>query len=124
MSWADVGVLEASGDQGVATIGERRDVRVVVGLGKLGRDDVCVQLLHGPVRADGTLERVEILQLEPDGETGGGHVFGGAFTCTESGEYGFAVRVVPANDDLLSWADTGLVAWAGDDVPGDAGDGG
>jgi hypothetical protein len=31
------------------------------------------------------------------------------------------VRVVPAHEDLLSWADTGLVTWAAPDVLGDTG---
>jgi starch phosphorylase len=117
-------VLEVSGDQGPAVIGEQRDVRAVVGLGKLSLADVSVELLHGPVRADGTLTGVKVEPLQPAEAGDGGQAFSGSFLCTSSGEYGFAVRVVPAHDDLLSWTDTGLVAWAGEDVPGDASDGG
>jgi hypothetical protein len=57
-----------------------------------------------------------VQSLEPAGATQQGRAYRGTFTCSDSGEYGFAVRVVPANDDLLSWTDIGLVSWASEDV--------
>ena len=115
-AWPDVRVHAVSGDLGMASIGEHRDVTVDVALGKLDPASVCVELLHGPVRADGSLSRRRVQSLEPAGSTEHGRAYRGTFTCSDSGEYGFAVRVVPANDDLLSWTDTGLVSWAGEDV--------
>ena len=115
-AWPDVRVHAVSGDLGMASIGEQRDVTVDVVLGKLDPASVCVELLHGPVRADGSLSRRRVQSLEPAGSTEHGRAYRGTFACSDSGEYGFAVRVVPANDDLLSWTDTGLVSWAGEDV--------
>jgi glycogen phosphorylase len=72
--------------------------------------------VHGAVRSDGYLDNRSVQPLKHEGSEDGHELFSGRFTADESGEYGFAVRVVPANDDLLSWADTGLVSWAGDDL--------
>lgn len=124
-SWGRVAVRAVDGDQGVARIGEHRDVRVVVDLGALSPADVAVELLHGPVGADGSLGRPVVQPLEIDssanaGRTDGEVVYRGGFGCAVSGEYGFAVRVVPHHDDLSDWTDTGLVTWAGQ---GEAADG-
>ena len=124
-AWPQVSVLAVSGDEGVAAIGERREVRAVVALGTLTRDDVCVELVHGPVRADGSLSKGQVLVLSPEDDAGSdGHAFGGEFVCHDSGEYGFAVRVVPANDNLLSWQETGLVTWADESASAPEGESG
>jgi starch phosphorylase len=110
--WHDVEVQTVHGDEGVAEIGQRRDVEVTVALGSLTPDDVCVELLHGSVRADGALESPEVMALTLEGRDGDGYRYRGGFEVDGSGEYGLAVRVVPAHPDLTSWADTGLVSWA------------
>jgi starch phosphorylase len=119
--WDQVRVVAVGGDQSVAHIGDRRDVRVVITLGDLTPQDVCVELLHGGVRADGALRRPTVQPMELVGaESPGRYAYTTAFDCAVSGEYGLAVRVVPANEDLLNWADLGVVAWAGADVTSDA----
>ena len=115
-AWAAIAVRAVSGDEGLAQLGEEREVRAVVDLGSLGADDITVQLLHGPVRSDGTIDDRRVESLKHQGSSAEGDVFSGRFVCDASGEYGFAVRVVPANDDLLSWTDTGLVSWASEDI--------
>jgi glycogen phosphorylase len=114
-AWPDVAVRGVSGDEGVAHIGEERQVRAWVDAGSLDAGDIAVELVHGPVRSDGTLRQRSVQDLDYVGDSDGHLVFGGRFGCAASGEYGFAVRVVPCNDDLLSWTDTGLVTWAEDD---------
>ena len=114
-AWPQVSVADVTGDQGAAAIGERREVSAVVNLGSLSVGDVRVELLHGPVAADGSLVSSEVETLRPDDAPGDdGWVFTGEFVCRDSGEYGFAVRIVPDNEDLLSWTDIGLVTWADD----------
>ena len=116
-AWPDIAVRAVSGDEGLAQLGEERSVWAAVDLGSLTPEDVTVQLVHGSVRSDGMIDdrQVEPLKHEGTGEDGA-QTFSGRFVCDASGEYGFAVRVVPANPDLLTWADTGLVAWAADDL--------
>ena len=118
-SWGRVAVKAVEGDHSIAEIDEHRDVRVVVDLGALSPADVSVELLHGPVRADGSLGEPVVQSLQLDGDAGrdGEMVYRGGFVCSVSGEYGLAVRVVPHHADLLDWTDTGLVTWArGSDV--------
>ncbi|MDQ3972913.1 MAG: hypothetical protein M3276_00955, partial [Actinomycetota bacterium] len=117
-AWDRVGVRRVDGDQAVAQIGERRDVRVLVELGELSPRDVSVELLHGAVAADGALRHPLVQPLAAAGEVGGDrYEYRGSFTCGAAGEYGLTVRVVPDHDDLQSWADTGCVAWTDDDEP-------
>ena len=115
-AWPNVAVRGVTGDEGVAQVGEEREVRALVDLGSLAPTDVTVELVHGAVRSDGMIDARSVQALEHDGHEGGCELFAGRFRAAASGEYGFAVRVVPANDDLLWWADTGLVSWAANDL--------
>jgi glycogen phosphorylase len=115
-AWDQVSVESVSADESAAEIGARRELEAEVRLGDLRPDDVRVELLHGPVLADGELGEATVETLTRQRGAGGTHVYAGAFDCTVSGEYGVAVRVVPHHEDLLTWADTGLVAWADGDA--------
>lgn len=117
--WSGVRVLEVADDGGVAEIGERRELGVTVRLGALTPDDVRVELLHGAVRADGLIPSPHVETLTLDGEAppeepsdGGVYRYRVSFDLAVSGEYGLTLRIVPHHDDLMSWADTGLVTWA------------
>ncbi|MPZ87959.1 MAG: alpha-glucan family phosphorylase, partial [Nitriliruptorales bacterium] len=111
--WHDVTVRQVDGDHGVAEIGQRRDVEVLVHLGRLSPADVRVELLHGGVSADGVLDQPRSMTMELEGRTDDGDArYRGAFEVEDVGEYGLAVRVVPSHQDLATWADTGLVTWA------------
>jgi starch phosphorylase len=110
--WDGVEVTEVQGEEGPASIGQERSVSVGIRLGALTLDDVRVELLHGGVGADGDLLAPAVEVLRGAGEDGVGlQRFAGTFTCATSGEYGFAVRVVPDHPDLLTWADVGRTAW-------------
>lgn len=93
-------------------MGDSREVEVRVRLGGLSPEDVRVQLLHGPVDADGQLEHpaqtvaLDLLDTD-DGECR----YAGTFTCGVPGEYGISARVVADHADLVHWTDAGLVAW-------------
>jgi starch phosphorylase len=117
-AWSQVEVLELHGEDGVAQIGQRREVTVVVGLGKLTPDDLRVELLHGGVRADGALDEPRISAFDLVAAEGSQATYRGSFTVNGAGEYGLAVRVVPAHPDLQSWTDVGLVTWADADRVG------
>jgi starch phosphorylase len=115
-AWPNVNVRGVTGDEGLAQVGEEREVRALVELGSLTPADVTVELVHGAVRSDGYIDARVVQPLDHEGAEGSYELFAGRFTAGASGEYGFAVRVVPANEDLLTWADTGLVSWAADDL--------
>jgi glycogen phosphorylase len=113
-AWPEVRIEAVQADDAVAEIGQERTVAAGVELGELGPGDVRVELLHGSVGADGTLLDPEIVAMEVAGEDAGGVLrYRGSLTCRASGEYGFAVRAVPAHPDLFTWADPGLSTWGG-----------
>lgn len=117
--WGKVRFEGVTVDGGPARVGESRRVDVRVGLGELSPQDVRVELLHGPVTADGELERPpETTDLGLVDADDGDCRYAGTFTCGVPGEYGLSARVVADHPDLVHWTDAGLVTWPADERPG------
>ena len=112
-AWDDVEILSVETDVSVASLGTDRSVEAEVALGSLRADDIDVQLLHGPVGQHDELEHPTIATMQPAGEGSSGTLrFRGTFSCSRAGRYGFTVRVVPSNPDLVASVELGRVAWA------------
>lgn len=112
-AWPQVAVTDVEADTGTARKGEQRRVAATVKIGELSPDEVVVEALHGPVRADGSLDAPRRLVLgatDPAGE-GWLHV-AGLVTCDVAGEYGVTVRARPRADELAHDLELGLAAWA------------
>jgi starch phosphorylase len=93
--------------------GDFRTVSAVVELGSLAPDDVALQLMHGPVGTGDELQDTQIVEMSLQGRTEQGpYRYEGSFICELAGRYGFAVRVVPFHENLTSFAELGLIAWA------------
>ncbi|MGH7641873.1 MAG: alpha-glucan family phosphorylase [Candidatus Dormibacteria bacterium] len=94
--------------------GEEKVVEALVELGRLPPEDVQVELLHGPIGADGQLisPRVESM-VEDQPHSNGAHRYLGSLVLGPPGEYGFTVRLLPrppSSDPLpaetpVSWAE-------------------
>jgi starch phosphorylase len=110
--WDTVSVVDVEGDVLAADIGDTRTVRATVRIGSLGTDDVCVQLAHGAVGANGELVDPEIVDMGALECHDGTCTYEGTFSARVAGLYGFAVRVIPAHPDLTNDMDLGLIAWA------------
>jgi starch phosphorylase len=113
--WSAVSVAEVTSDSLAIDLGNDRAVTAEVVLGKLGPDDVDVQLVHGAVGPADELTdpSIQTMTLRDDGsQRSGTHCYKGSFTCDRAGRYGFTVRVVPAHPDLSTFAELGRVAWA------------
>ncbi|MDP9069660.1 MAG: alpha-glucan family phosphorylase [Actinomycetota bacterium] len=111
-TWEDVRVIDVEGDSRAADVGETRDVTATVRLGRLGTDDIAVQLAHGRVGANGELVEPTLVEMQPDQCTDGTCSYRGSFTSDSPGLYGFSVRVVPSHEDLTNEMDMGLLVWA------------
>jgi starch phosphorylase len=112
-AWHGVHVDGVETDHTTTELGGDRTVLAQVSLGELGQGEVVVQLLHGLVGPNDELVTTDVVAMEPDGPGPDGHVrFRGTFTCERAGRYGFTVRVVPANPDLVTPVELGCVAWA------------
>jgi glycogen phosphorylase len=109
--WSDVAVLEVEGDVLAADVGEERSVGARVRLGRLDTVDVAVQLAHGRVGASGELIDPALVAMSVGDCVDGVCGYTGSFTARAAGLYGFAVRVLPAHEDLITPMEMGLVAW-------------
>ena len=108
-AWPDLVVRlldEGSGVDGGAA-GEVRQAVVELDTGSLDRDEVIVQLLHGPLLADGTFDEslLSILQMT-SGDDGRFRV---QFAPDRAGRWGLAARAMPTHRHLRGQFDTGLV---------------
>ncbi|HSL74583.1 MAG TPA: alpha-glucan family phosphorylase [Ilumatobacteraceae bacterium] len=107
--WPEVEVHLVADDSAIdsGTAGEERRVVAHVEPGSLGFDEVRVQLVHGPVLADGSFDehRVGVCDMTA-GEDGR---FAATFVPDEAGRWGVTVRVLPNHPALADPASTGLV---------------
>jgi len=94
--------------------GEEKVVEALVELGQLPPDDIQVELLHGPVGADGRLISPSVASMVKDqSHSNGSHRYLGTVVLGTAGEYGFTVRLLPkppSSDPLpaetpVSWAE-------------------
>ncbi len=104
--------LDVEGDVTAADVGEVRQVSATIRLGRLGTEDIAVQLAHGRVGANGELIDPGLLEMQPEHCDNGTCSYRGSFTSESPGLYGFSVRAVPSHDDLTNEMDLGLVVWA------------
>jgi starch phosphorylase len=111
-AWDGVRVLDVDGDITAADVGDERTVGATVKLGELGTSDIMVQLAHGRVGPTGELVDPTVVAMEPAGTADGICNYRGTFGSESAGLYGFAVRVIPAHEDLPNSMDVGLITWA------------
>lgn len=110
-AWSDIQVINVEGDMTAANVGDDRTVRATIKVGRLSTDDVNVQLAHGAVGANGELVEPSIVEMQADSCENGVCTYQGSFTTTAAGLYGFAVRVVPAHEDVPNMMEMALVTW-------------
>lgn len=94
-------------------VGSQLCVRALVKLGAVSPNDVSVELYHGPVDTwenikEGSAVRMDYKQAS---EQKGEHWFAGSMPCTDTGQYGVAVRILPRHDDLVNPYEMGLILW-------------
>jgi starch phosphorylase len=95
-------------------VGDQLQVQAEVYLGELKPTDVSVQLYYGPVSASNLIEDGRALStLIAQSKGRGKYVFAGAIPCRTSGQHGYALRILPAHEDLDNPFEMGLVLWGG-----------
>ncbi len=94
-------------------IGANLVVRVLVDLGGLAPENVSVELYHGNIDSWGNIKEGTATAMEPEQGTqeDGAHWFAGVMPCTETGQHGVAIRVLPKHEDLPNPYDLGLILW-------------
>jgi glycogen phosphorylase len=108
-AWPGVSVRLLDEDSNIdgGAAGVERDVVAHLDPGALDREAIVVQLLHGPLLADGSFDetRLEIVPMVADD---GGH-FRATFAPDRAGRWGVAARAMPTHPHLRGPFDTGLV---------------
>lgn len=110
--WAGVKIESVEGETGVTELGAERSAVALVRLGKLGKDDVDVQLLHGVVGANDELMTTSTVTMNLAEAQDGVYRYESSFNVEKAGRYGFTVRVVPSHPDLKTFAETSSIVWA------------
>ncbi len=111
-AWPQVAVRIVGDDSqlGAGSAGEARQVVAELQPGALDHDDLAVQLLHGPLLADGSFDEHALTVVPMSlGDDGRHH---GEFVADRAGNWGVSVRALPTHHHLAGAFDTGLVALA------------
>jgi starch phosphorylase len=93
-------------------VGDSMQVEALVDLPGVDPKDLTVQLYAGPINGRGEIEQPQALTMEharpmaPDR-----HLFIGRIDCRSSGRQGFAIRILPGNQDLATPFEPGLITW-------------
>jgi starch phosphorylase len=113
-AWQEVTVdhVETSASAALAELGTTLALRVRVGLGDLGPDDVEVQVVSGRVDEQDRIGDATVVPLKPVGspDQDGRWVYEGPLSLDRTGPFGYTVRILPAHRLLASSAELGLVA--------------
>ncbi|MDO8302990.1 MAG: hypothetical protein Q7T18_07100, partial [Sedimentisphaerales bacterium] len=104
---------ELNAKQPQIEVGSELKISALVGLGKLSPDDVAVEIYYGTVDAwsniiSGAPSR---MVYDKPGRQEGEHFYTGSIPCRASGQHGFAVRILPKNEDLVDPYEPGLILW-------------
>ena len=111
--WENIRIEQPMRDEeGPFLVGENFSVTVVVNLGELNPDEVNVELYYGSLKSVDTIanshsEKMTVKENRGDGD----YFYACTITCSDSGRYGFTVRVIPQGDDRIRFA-PGLITWA------------
>lgn len=94
-------------------VGSELKISAMVKLGKLSPDDVAVEIYYGTVDAWGNITSGSPSRMTYDkpGQQDGEHFYTGLIPCRASGQHGFALRILPKNEDLVDPYEPGLILW-------------
>jgi starch phosphorylase len=116
--WPQVQISDvqvANKDRQSILVGESLQISTSVHLGKVDPQHVRVEAYHGEMD-DGDIRNptATVLHRSPD-QTGTGdgvYIYEGSVPATESGTYGFSVRVVPTHPCLMQAHELRLITWS------------
>lgn len=112
------GRAEVPPSTATAELGSTLGLRVRVGLGGLGPEDVEVQAVSGRVDEEDRITDATAVPLKPEGvpDPDGRWVYEGPLSLDRTGPYGYTVRILPVHRLLASNAELGLVTVPSEDA--------
>ena len=111
--WKDIRVdMPVQDRKGPYRLGETFQVTTDIQLGQLRPDEVDVELYTGHMRSLDSLDAVHTEPMIAQESHGDGYFrYACSVACSESGRYGFTVRITPRGDEKLKFS-PGLIAWS------------
>ena len=92
---------------------ENLEIEADIFLNELTPDDVDVEIYCGPLSLrDEFTQRSTLRMKAADSDGSGNYHFQGRIPCSETGKYGFTIRVLPSSRQLEAPYTGGLVLWA------------
>jgi len=111
--WKDVSVAELVSGYGTdMPVGGKLEITARVKLGALSPEDVTVDAYYGRLDSQGDFAERGTVALEVKDSEDGVYTFQGHIPCTETGRFGYTVRIMPSQKRLENCFVMGLVTWA------------
>jgi len=113
-AWPGISVESAERSLMEIHLGEPVSITASVFLNGLSPEDVQLEILAGPLNGEGEMTDVKIVPMKAcEREASGNHIFDATLRPSgRSGLYGYAVRILPRHQDIVSPFLPGLIAWA------------
>ncbi len=112
--WDQIKVIQVKDDSPAELkVDDSLRVQAEIFLGELQPTDVRVEFYYGRVDQQGQIvdgRAIATTHAEPNG--GGSYIFSGAVPCEMSGQYGYALRILPRHPDLSNAFEMHLIRWA------------
>jgi starch phosphorylase len=110
--WHEISIVGVEADTSKELeIGSALELSVRVGLGALTAEEVAVEVLYGPMDAQGGVKAGEALPLNFVSVDGTVATFSGSIPCRSAGQHGFNVRVLPFRRELANKFEAGRLTW-------------
>jgi starch phosphorylase len=105
-------VQVGNADRQSIPVGETLRLSARVQLGAVDPQHVRVEAYHGEAE-NGGIKNPTITALEQNGRNGdGSYIYHGSVPASESGAYGFSVRIVPTHPHLQQNHELRLITWS------------
>lgn len=111
--WNEIRIQPPERDaEGPFQVEDHFQISVNVHLGAIFPKEVKVELYYGRIKSLNELKEETTLEMDMVEDLGkGDYLYRCTLTCSDSGRYGFTVRVVPNGDDWIRTS-PGLLTWA------------
>jgi starch phosphorylase len=114
--WPQVQISDvqvANKDRQSILVGESLQISARVHLGAVDPQQVRVEAYHGEMdNGDIHNPTATVLHQSGKADADGNYVYQGSVPATESGSYGFSVRVVPTHPCLMQAHELRLITWS------------
>jgi starch phosphorylase len=115
-AWTQVTIVDVqvgNKDRQNILVGEALQVSAKVHLGAVDRENVRVEAYHGEAENGGLRNpAVTVLSESSQADGDGNYLYHGLVPASESGTYGFSVRVVPIHPHLMQTHELRLITWS------------